>query len=138
MEPQQIRDFFSNYSIRREMTLFAKTGRPIHAWRAYRWIREAGLPVPPWFLEYLDECAERLAKMDPKSPDEVAAAFAMDRTGRNGSVSSGHLAAVQHLASLKDSQPDTRLEELFAEVAEASGVSESYVRDAYYMWFPKN
>jgi hypothetical protein len=66
--------------IRREMFLYKKTGRPIHAWRAYRWIRTAGLPVPPWFLKYLDECAERLDrldKMDTKLPEDVAAAFAL-------------------------------------------------------------
>jgi aromatic ring-opening dioxygenase catalytic subunit (LigB family) len=62
MDPQRIMDFVHNYSIRREMALFARTGRPIHAFLAYRWIREAGLPVPPWFLEYLDLCAERLEK----------------------------------------------------------------------------
>jgi hypothetical protein len=136
-DPQKMKDFFHNYSIHREMALYAKTGRPIHAWRAYRWIREAGLPVPPWFLEYLDECAERCDKIDPKSPEQVAAAFAMDGVGRNASVGSDQLAAVQDVAALKARNPGARVTDLFKQVAKAGRVSDSYVRDAYYKWFPK-
>jgi hypothetical protein len=137
-DPQKLKDFLAGHSIRREMALFAETGRPIHAWRAYRWIRQAGLPVPPWFLEYLDECAERFDRMDPKSPEQVAEAFAMCRVGRNASVASDQLAAVEHFAALKSARPDDSNEKLFAEVANQIGKSDSYVRDAYYKWFPQN
>jgi len=131
-------DFFHHREIRREMALYAKTGRSIHAWRAYYWIRQAGLAVPPWFLEYLDECAERLDKMGQKSPEQVAAAFAMDRKGRNASISSDQLAAVEHFWGLRKMHPDLADKEIFSEVAEARGVSDRYVEDAYYKWFPKN
>jgi hypothetical protein len=137
-DPQKILDFFAGHSIRREMALFAEAGRPIHAWRAYLWIRRAGLPVPPWFLEYLDECAERFDQMDPKSPNQVAEAFAMDRVGRNGSIASNQLAAVEHFAALKSARPDASNEKLFAEVADQIDQSTSYVRDAYYKWSPQN
>jgi hypothetical protein len=137
MDPQQTLAALSSIALRREMALYGKTGRSIHAWRAYRWIRTAGLPVQPWFLEYLDECAERFGKTDPKSPGQVAEAFAMDRKGRNGTVESDQLAAVEHYWALKSKQPNASLEDLFAAVAQARGVSESYVRDAYYKWFPK-
>jgi hypothetical protein len=138
MDPQKIIDSFHNYSVHRETALYAKTGRPIHAWMAYRWIREAGLPVPPWFLEYLDECAEQLDKIDPKSPEQVAASFAMDRKGRNASISSDQLAAVEHFWGLKKMNPDLADKEIFSKVAEARGVSDRYVEDAYYKWFPRN
>jgi hypothetical protein len=137
-DPKKILDFFAKYSIRREMALFAESGRPIHAFRAYRWIREAGLPVPPWFFECLDECAERLDEMEPKSPEDVAAAFGMDRKGRNASTGSDQLAAAQSVAALQQKRPDTSLEGLFADVAMQTGKSDSYVRDAYYRWLPKN
>jgi hypothetical protein len=137
-DPQKIEEFFHNYSIRREMALFAGTGRAIHAFRAYRWIREAGLPVPPWFLEYLDGCAKRFDKMGPKSPKQVAEAFTMDRKGRNASIESDRLAAVQDFWVLKKMNPELADKEIFAKVAETRGVSDSYVEDAYYRWFPKN
>ena len=131
-------DFVHGYSIWREMALFARTGRPIHAFLAYRWIWEAGLPVPPWFLEYLDLCAERLEKADPKSSKQVAKAFELDRIGRNRSIECDRLAAVQDFWALKERNPDRADKEIFAKVAEPRGVSDRYVEDAYYKWFPKN
>jgi hypothetical protein len=136
--PEEMLRFFRNREIRRAMALYAETGRAIHAWRAYRWIRRAGLPVPPWFLEYLDDCAARFDGMDPRSPEDVAAALLLDRKGRNASVGSDQLAAVEHFWALKKMSPDLADKELFAEVAEARGVSDSYVEAAYYAWFPKN
>ena len=94
--------------------------------------------MPPWFLQYLDQCAEGIVKMGLKSPEDVAGAFALDRVGRNASIASDQLAAVETVAALKYKLPDASLEELFAEVAMQTGKSESYVRDAYYAWFPKN
>jgi hypothetical protein len=120
---------FRNREIRREMALFARTGRAIHAWKAYRWIREARLPVPPWFLEYLDECAARF-DTGPKSPEDVAKAFDMDRKGRNPAVGSNQLAAVEHFWAIKAQKPGLAGKEIFAQVAEVCGVSERYVEDA--------
>ena len=68
----QIHDFLRKRQIRREMALFARTGRATHAWRAYREIREAGLPMRPWFLKCVNECAERIDKKDLKSPEDVS------------------------------------------------------------------
>jgi hypothetical protein len=62
----------------------------------------------------------------------------MDRAGRNASIESNRLAALEHFAALKQKRPDASNEDLFAEVAEAIGKSSSYVRDAYYKWYPQN
>jgi hypothetical protein len=135
-EPQKILDFVHHHSIKREMALFAESRRPIHAWRAYYWIRQAGLQVPPWFLEYLDQCAERMVKEAPKTAEEVAAAFDLGAKGRHP-TDCERLAAVEHVYALKSKSPDLADKEIFAQVAEARGVSESYVEQAYYKWFPK-
>jgi hypothetical protein len=136
MDPQKVADFFHAYSIRREMALFAESGRPIHAWRAYYWIRQAGLPVPPWFLEYLEGCAERLVKEAPTTAKQVAAAFAMGAKGRH-TTDCERLGAVQAVHALKKMNPHLSDKEIFARVAEERDVSESYVEQAYYDWFPK-
>ena len=120
------------------MTLLARTGRPVHAMRAYWWIRRAGLPPPPWFLEYLDSCAERCITSDLRSPEDVAKAFAMDRTGRNAAVGSGQLAAVEAFFALKTLHPALSDKELFAMAADRIGRSEAYVEAAYYRWFEKS
>jgi hypothetical protein len=134
-DSQKLADFFHDYSIRREMALFAESGRPIHAWRAYYWIRQAGLPPPPWFLEYLDGCASRLVKEAPKTAQQVASAFAMGAKGRH-TTDCERLAAVQDVHALKKMNPVAD-KEVFAQVAETRGVSDSYVEQAYYDWFPK-
>jgi hypothetical protein len=138
MDHKKILDFFHHREVRREMALYAETGRPIHAWRAYHWIRRAGLEVPPWFLEYLDGCAARLMASPIEKPEHVAEAFAMGRKGRKASVESDQLAAVEHVWGLKKKSPDLADKEIFARVAEDRGVSESYVEQAYYKWLPKN
>jgi hypothetical protein len=137
MDHKKVLDFFHHREIRREMALYAESGRAIHAWRAYRWIRDAGLPVPPWFLEYLDGCSERLMESSPNTPEQVVAAFDLGAKSRN-MTEGDRLAAVEHVHALKKMRPDARLEDLFAEVGEKRDKSESYVREAYYAWFPKN
>jgi hypothetical protein len=137
IDPQNVLDFVHSYSIKREMALYAETGRPIHAWRAYYWIRQAGLPAPPWFLEYLDRCAEQMmGKEPPATPEQVADAFEMDAKGRR-TTDCERLAAVQQVYALKEIRPAISDKEIFAQVAETRGVSESYVEQAYYKWFPK-
>ena len=90
------------------MALYHRTGRPIHAWRAYHWIRQAGLPPPPWFLEYLDRVAERVTKIAPGNGDDVAEAFDMGAAGRH-SVECRRLKAAQSSAILRDMHPDIPL-----------------------------
>lgn len=142
-DPQQIRDFFSRYSIRREATLFYTTGNPIHAWRLYRWLRNAGQSIPEWFLEYLDRCAERIDQEKPATPKQIAEAFGLAPNGGGPSwlsradKSSDRLAAVQHVWFLQKALPGVALEELWAEVAEHRNVSYEYVRDAYYEFSKK-
>jgi hypothetical protein len=136
-DPKEVADFFHGYSIRREMALYAETGRALHAWRAYHWIRQAGLPVPPWFLEYLDGCADRLMGEDlPTKPQEVADVFEMGPKGRRA-TECDRLAAVQDVYALKEMMPGVADKEIFVKVAEDRDVSESYVEQAYYDWFPK-
>ena len=105
-----IADFFHRYSIRREMALYHRSSRPIHALRAYYWIRQAGLPPPPWFLEYLDQVAERMTKIAPGNGDDVAEAFGMGATGRH-SVECRRLEAAQMVAILRDMHPDEPLDD---------------------------
>jgi hypothetical protein len=138
IDPEKVADFFHGYSIRRERALYAKSSRPIHAWRAYYWIRKAGLPVPPWFLEYLDGCAERLMKSPLKKPEEVAEAFGMTATGRH--LTEGRrLAAVQMVCALKqDKKQGERDEDIWRKVANDLGVNWTYVRNAYQDWLTKN
>jgi hypothetical protein len=136
-DPQDILDYVHHYSIRREMTLFARTGRAIHAWRAYWWIREAGLPVPPWFLEYLDGCAERLMKSPLKRPEQVAEAFEMTATGRHF-TECRRLKAVEMVCALKQKQsPGERDEDIWRKAAKDLGVNWTYVRNAYQDWLTK-
>ena len=140
-----IADFFHRYSIRREMALYHRSGRPIHALRAYYWIRQAGLPVPPWFLESLDQVAERLTKAAPGSAHDVAEVFGMTVTGRH-SVECRRLEAAEMVAILRDMHPDEPLNDptndagkpkkngIFGIVAERLGVSVAFVKKAYYDW----
>ena len=136
IDPQKVLDFVHGYSIRREMALYADTGRPIHAWRAYYWIRQAGLPTPPWFLEYLDGCAERLMKSPLEKPEQVAEAFDMKATGRN-LTECERLTAVQDVHALKEMKPEMRIKDIFARVAKIRGVSDAFVKNAYYEWMSK-
>lgn len=137
IDPQETLDFVHGYSIRYEMTLFAETGRPIHAWHPYHWIRQAGLPVPPWFLEYLDACADRLMKSPLKKPEEVAEAFDMKAAGRNRTESK-RLKAVQMVCALKQTRKPGELDEnIYKEVAKDLGVQWTYVRNACQDWLPK-
>jgi hypothetical protein len=137
IDPQKVLDFVHSYSIRREMALFSATGRPIHAWSAYKWIREAGLPVPPWFLEYLDGCADRLMKSPLEKPEQVAEALDMKATGRN-LTECDRLATVQDVLAIKDMKPKMLIKDIFALVAKDRRISKAFVKNAYYEWMSKN
>ena len=130
-------DSFRRHAIKREMKLFAETRRPIHAWRAYHWIRKAGLPIPPWFLEYLDGCAGQLTDAAPETAEDVAAAFGMGATGRH-SIESRRLTAAEMVHALNASEvtlklppAERRLKDLFSIVARELGVSASFVKGAW-------
>jgi hypothetical protein len=130
--------FFHEREIRREMVLYSRTKRPIHAWRAYRFIRMTGLPVPPWFLEYLDGCAERLDKTPPETHADVAEAFDMKATGRHR-TECRRLKAVEMTLALKDMRkPGERDEDIWRKVANDLGVGWTFVRNAYQDWITRN
>jgi hypothetical protein len=136
-DPQKILDFFHHREIRREMALYGRTHRPIHAWRAYYWIRQAGLPVPPWFLELLDECADRIMKSPLKKPEQIAEAFDMKATGRHR-TESHRLQAVETVLALKeDRKPGETDRAIYDKVAKDFGVNWTYVRNAYQDWITK-
>ena len=107
--------------IRREMALYAKTRRPIHAWRAYRWISASGAAGATMVSGISRRMRRGLVrrwirshrKMSPKRSLWIA-------RGRNASTASDQLAAAEHVAALKYKLPDASIEELFAEVAECS------------------
>jgi len=40
---------------------YLKTGNPLYIWRAYKEARRLEKVLPPWFFEYLDEAARKLA-----------------------------------------------------------------------------
>ena len=138
MTPQQILDEMHRLMIKREAALWLGSGRAIHSWRLRKIFRAAKWPVPEKIEQYLDRCTERLCEADLTSPRQVAKAFDLGREGRNAKCDNVRLAAVEHVAALKHKRSDASLEELFAEVAMQTGRSQSYVRDAYYEWFPKN
>lgn len=71
------------YQLGRQRDLYARTGNPWHAVRAYRDSRAAGVPVPEWVLEYLDRA---FAAVDEASTGrEIAQALALvDAKGGQG------------------------------------------------------
>lgn len=52
---------------------YERTGNGAHVWRAYRLLRESGLPLEEWILEYFDDAADRL--VDADSAGQIAAAI---------------------------------------------------------------
>jgi hypothetical protein len=137
MDPQATLDAMHRTMIKREAALWFSSGRAIHAWRLRRIFRQAGWTVPEEIETYLDACGDRLCESDLTSPEQVAEAFAMGPKGPKGLVTSNELAAVEHFAALRKMRPDASNEDLFLEVGEAIDKSDSYVRDAYYKWFPQ-
>jgi hypothetical protein len=115
--------------------IYRKTGRPIYAWRTYQLCRQVGVPVPEWFFEYLDGCADRLDQ-DLTSPKQVAEAFGLDRRGRDRSIGWDRMVASYLVWQLHEEQPGASLEERFSQVADCLGLSEGYVRDAWYAMAP--
>jgi hypothetical protein len=136
--PKKIVDMFHDMAIRREMALYAETRRPIHAWRAYHWIRHAGLPPPPWFLEYLDGCAARLTESPLDTPEQVAMALDLGAKGRHR-TECRRLEAVEMACALKQNRkPGERNEDIYRKVAKQLGVQWTYVRNACQDWLTKN
>lgn len=68
-DPQKIRGLPSRV-LDLTATLFAETGKPLHAWRVYRWLRRVRRPLTEWLLGYFDQCAERLDRINPTSPQQ--------------------------------------------------------------------
>ncbi len=67
------------YSLRHARALYdLSEGNPVFAWRAYRAARNAGVDVPAWVLEYLDDAARRIVALEPggkKVRDQFAEAI---------------------------------------------------------------
>jgi hypothetical protein len=129
----------ANYEIVRSRNLYGADKSPLHVWRAYRWAREAGRPIPEWVLDHFDEVAARLDRRELSSDSEVADAFGIvGRKKRNARVRSDQLAAVQCVWALQEKFPEMADKHIFAEVAEQRGVSADYVEKAYYVFRTKS
>jgi hypothetical protein len=60
-------------------TEYARTGSPVHVWRAFAEARRAGLDVPLWVLQYLDGVAEtfwRWSSSGQSTPSNLSNAIA--------------------------------------------------------------
>ena len=78
--------------------------------------------MPPWFLEYLDGCAERLMKSPLEKPEQVAEAFDMRATGRNRTECERLNAVEMALRAEGDRKPEAGSTDIFEGVAKTRGV----------------
>ena len=141
--------------------LYAMTGNPVHAWRAYLAARRYGVPIPSWALDYLDGCAEALTAADsPRSGKAIADVLGLGKRGgasvtTQAETEKRDLDIVDQVEALRQGdpqriadvaeqlgladlaeelrrKPDRRADDIFAKVAERFGLSYERVRDIYY------
>lgn len=125
---------------------YENTRNPLHAWKAYHEARAAGIAIPEWVLDYLDEAAEALWSLQSQTLSgkklsnpaaAIAEALRMKKPGRGrGTVFSefqnamwifyGHTV---HLYMSLDQKKYGRakLSQAVSEVANKNDVSESQV-----------
>jgi hypothetical protein len=137
-ERKQFYLWAATYSINRARELFENHGNPHHAWDAYWWARYANVPIPDWVLTYFDDCANRIRQSKPKAAKEGASAIGLASKGGGPSrLLQADFESERHKAARmvrinRELDPDKRLEDIWAKVAEEIGTSEDHVRDAYY------
>ena len=123
---------------------YENTKNPLYVWQAYQEARAAGITVPEWILEYLDESAAALWELRSRSeklPNPTAAiaeALRLKKPGRSGSgtvfsevennawIEHGYLVHYHMRAELKE-YGRAKLSQMVANVASLVGVSESSI-----------
>jgi hypothetical protein len=113
--------------------LFQKEQNPLYAWRAYKNCRHHNMPIPDWALNYFDNSADNLLKMEvPDHPaDKAYDALGLNKPGsgtqfRKFLEAEKKLNAACRVISLKrnerESEPRRNID-IYAEVAENYGIS---------------
>lgn len=126
---------------------YRRTKNPVHLWLAYKVARKLNAPLPPWLLDYFDECAARLTDGDgTRSPKAIAAALGLETKGGGPSALSRAKTELKHSRIVTDvawrveaavaKGGNVLLEPIWAEVAALRGVSTETVRDRWYARLP--
>jgi len=137
---------FEEHEIWRLRQDYEHSNNPLIVWRAYRKCRAAGLEIPEWIFEYLDQSAtnfaaltkRQLLSLDPiKNPlSEIAKAIQMNYRGQ-GTVFSSLISRFREVSIA--SQAREAIEEMgpgnddyaYEKVAKKTGKDKSTIRRIY-------